>query len=105
MGFTPDEFHYAFTNTLTEQESREVWDRYDGSLRVVSVETDEAGRITPPPAGPAQPKRQPIRFHCARNPTSTSSPTTTTVWCTLAATPPPRQAPNVAATVATTSAT
>jgi pimeloyl-ACP methyl ester carboxylesterase len=28
VGFTPDEFHYAFTNTLTEEESRKVWDRY-----------------------------------------------------------------------------
>ncbi|MDG4798181.1 alpha/beta fold hydrolase [Micromonospora sp. WMMD1082] len=28
VGFTPEEFHYAFTNTLTEAESREVWDRY-----------------------------------------------------------------------------
>jgi pimeloyl-ACP methyl ester carboxylesterase len=28
VGFTPEEFHYAFTNTLTEQGSREVWDRY-----------------------------------------------------------------------------
>jgi len=28
VGFTPEEFHYAFTNTLTEEESRQVWDRY-----------------------------------------------------------------------------
>lgn len=28
VGFTPKEFHYAFTNTLTEEESREVWERY-----------------------------------------------------------------------------
>ncbi|MCD9153044.1 alpha/beta hydrolase [Aeromicrobium duanguangcaii] len=28
FGFTPEQFHYAFTNTLTEQESREVWDTY-----------------------------------------------------------------------------
>lgn len=28
VGFTPEEFHYAFTNTLTEEESRKVWDRY-----------------------------------------------------------------------------
>ncbi len=28
MGFTPEEFHFAFTNTLTEEESRAVWDRY-----------------------------------------------------------------------------
>ena len=28
VGFTPEEFHYAFTNTLTEEESRRVWDRY-----------------------------------------------------------------------------
>jgi pimeloyl-ACP methyl ester carboxylesterase len=28
VGFTPEEFHYAFTNTLTEDESRVVWDRY-----------------------------------------------------------------------------
>ncbi|HEY5854864.1 MAG TPA: alpha/beta fold hydrolase [Aldersonia sp.] len=27
-GFTPDEFHYAFTNTLSESDSREVYDRY-----------------------------------------------------------------------------
>jgi pimeloyl-ACP methyl ester carboxylesterase len=27
-GFTHDEFHYAFTNTLSEQESRTVYDRY-----------------------------------------------------------------------------
>jgi len=28
VGFTPEEFHYAFTNTLTEEESKAVWDRY-----------------------------------------------------------------------------
>ncbi len=28
VGFTPEEFHYAFTNTLSEEESRKVWDRY-----------------------------------------------------------------------------
>lgn len=28
VGFTPEEFHYAFTNTLTEEESRAVWERY-----------------------------------------------------------------------------
>jgi pimeloyl-ACP methyl ester carboxylesterase len=28
FGFTPEEFHYAFTNTLSEPESRAVWDRY-----------------------------------------------------------------------------
>ena len=28
VGFTPEEFHYAFTNTLSEEESRAVWDRY-----------------------------------------------------------------------------
>lgn len=28
VGFTPDEFHYAFTNTLTEEESLRVWERY-----------------------------------------------------------------------------
>jgi len=28
VGFTPEEFHYAFTNTLTEEESKEVRDRY-----------------------------------------------------------------------------
>ena len=28
VGFTPDEFHYAFTNTLSEAESRKVYDRY-----------------------------------------------------------------------------
>jgi pimeloyl-ACP methyl ester carboxylesterase len=28
IGFTPDEFHYAFTNTLTEEESLAVWERY-----------------------------------------------------------------------------
>ncbi len=28
VGFTPEEFHYAFTNTLTEDESKKVWDRY-----------------------------------------------------------------------------
>lgn len=28
VGFTPEEFHYAFTNTLTGEESRKVWDRY-----------------------------------------------------------------------------
>jgi pimeloyl-ACP methyl ester carboxylesterase len=27
-GFTPDEFHYAFTNTLSQEESRKVYDRY-----------------------------------------------------------------------------
>jgi pimeloyl-ACP methyl ester carboxylesterase len=28
VGFTPKQFHYAFTNTLTEEESRAVYDRY-----------------------------------------------------------------------------
>ena len=28
VGFTPEEFHYAFTNTLTEEDSKAVWDRY-----------------------------------------------------------------------------
>ena len=28
VGFTPEEFHYAFTNTLTEEESQAVWERY-----------------------------------------------------------------------------
>jgi pimeloyl-ACP methyl ester carboxylesterase len=28
VGFTPEEFHYAFTNTLSDEESREVYDRY-----------------------------------------------------------------------------
>jgi pimeloyl-ACP methyl ester carboxylesterase len=28
VGFTPEEFHYAFTNTLTEAQSRKVWERY-----------------------------------------------------------------------------
>jgi len=28
VGFTPEEFHYAFTNTLPEQDSRQAYDRY-----------------------------------------------------------------------------
>jgi pimeloyl-ACP methyl ester carboxylesterase len=28
VGFTPEEFHYAFTNTLSAEESKTVWDRY-----------------------------------------------------------------------------
>lgn len=28
VGFTAEEFHYAFTNTLTVEESRRVWERY-----------------------------------------------------------------------------
>lgn len=28
VGFTPEEFHYAFTNTLSEEASRAVWERY-----------------------------------------------------------------------------
>jgi pimeloyl-ACP methyl ester carboxylesterase len=28
FGFTPEQFHYAFTNTLTDEESRKVYDRY-----------------------------------------------------------------------------
>lgn len=28
VGFTQEEFHYAFTNTLTREESDEVWERY-----------------------------------------------------------------------------
>jgi pimeloyl-ACP methyl ester carboxylesterase len=28
FGFTPEEFHYAFTNTLSDEESRKVYDRY-----------------------------------------------------------------------------
>ncbi|SDJ78775.1 Lysophospholipase, alpha-beta hydrolase superfamily [Nocardioides sp. YR527] len=28
VAFTPEEFHYAFTNTLTEEESLAAWERY-----------------------------------------------------------------------------
>jgi pimeloyl-ACP methyl ester carboxylesterase len=28
VGFTPEEFHYAFTNTLSEEESAKVYERY-----------------------------------------------------------------------------
>lgn len=28
VGFTAEEFHYAFTNTLSAEESRRVWERY-----------------------------------------------------------------------------
>lgn len=28
VGFTPEEFHYAFTNTLSAEDSKAVWDRY-----------------------------------------------------------------------------
>lgn len=28
VGFTPEQFHYAFTNTLTEEESRAAYERY-----------------------------------------------------------------------------
>jgi alpha-beta hydrolase superfamily lysophospholipase len=28
VGFTPKQFHYAFTNTLSEEESRKVYERY-----------------------------------------------------------------------------
>jgi pimeloyl-ACP methyl ester carboxylesterase len=28
VAFTPEEFHYAFTNTLSEEDSRAVWERY-----------------------------------------------------------------------------
>ena len=28
VAFTPEEFHYAFTNTLTAEDSRQVWDCY-----------------------------------------------------------------------------
>jgi pimeloyl-ACP methyl ester carboxylesterase len=28
VGFTPEEFHYAFANTLSEEESAKVYDRY-----------------------------------------------------------------------------
>jgi len=28
VGFTPEQFHYAFTNTLSEEESGKVYDRY-----------------------------------------------------------------------------
>ena len=28
VGFTPEQFHYAFTNTLSEEESRAVYERY-----------------------------------------------------------------------------
>jgi pimeloyl-ACP methyl ester carboxylesterase len=28
VGFTPEEFHYAFTNTSDDRESRQVWERY-----------------------------------------------------------------------------
>jgi pimeloyl-ACP methyl ester carboxylesterase len=28
VGFTPEQFHYAFTNTLDEEESRAIYERY-----------------------------------------------------------------------------
>lgn len=28
VGFTPEEFHYAFTNTLAKEDSDKVWERY-----------------------------------------------------------------------------
>lgn len=28
VGFTPEEFHYAFTNTLSKEDSAKVWERY-----------------------------------------------------------------------------
>jgi pimeloyl-ACP methyl ester carboxylesterase len=28
VGFTPEEFHYAFANTLTEEASKQAWERY-----------------------------------------------------------------------------
>jgi len=28
VGFTPEEFHYAFANTLSEEDSRAAWERY-----------------------------------------------------------------------------
>ena len=28
FGFTPEEFHYAFTNTLSEEQSQQIYDRY-----------------------------------------------------------------------------
>jgi pimeloyl-ACP methyl ester carboxylesterase len=28
VGFTPEQFHYAFTNTLSEEDSKRVYDRY-----------------------------------------------------------------------------
>jgi len=28
VGFTPEQFHYAFTNTLSIEDSQEVWERY-----------------------------------------------------------------------------
>ena len=28
MGFTPEQFHYAFTNTLSEEELAQVYERY-----------------------------------------------------------------------------
>ena len=28
VGFTPEEFHYAFANTLSNADSKKVWDRY-----------------------------------------------------------------------------
>ena len=28
VGFTPEEFHYAFTNTLSAEDSKAAWDRY-----------------------------------------------------------------------------
>ena len=28
VGFTPDQFHYAFTNTMSKEESQKVYDRY-----------------------------------------------------------------------------
>lgn len=28
VGLTPEQFHYAFANTLSEEESKEVYERY-----------------------------------------------------------------------------
>ncbi|PFG43036.1 pimeloyl-ACP methyl ester carboxylesterase [Isoptericola jiangsuensis] len=43
VGFTPEEFHYAFTNTLTAQQSKEIWDRY--AIAAPGFWVWECGRI------------------------------------------------------------
>ena len=68
VGFTPEQFHYAFTNTLSAEESRAVWDRFhipapgpgSGSTAcspTSSPATRRPGSTTPPTARPCSSSR------------------------------------------------
>ena len=46
VGFTPKQFHYAFTNTLSEEESAKVYERYHAPASGGHVRREQ-GRRSP----------------------------------------------------------